>query len=77
MEFKPMRVRLGLNDGTPADVRERGRAVRRFPSTPTLDQFYNAAKFQAYVDLGRSTASRALATEEVRAWGLPARAQDQ
>jgi hypothetical protein len=70
-------LRLGLDDGTPADVRERGRAARHFPSTSTLDQFYNAAKFQAYVDLGRSTTSRALVTDEIRAWGLPARTREQ
>jgi hypothetical protein len=66
-------VHLGVDEGTPADVLERGRRVRRFPSTPTLDQFYNADKFQAYVDLGRSTMSRALTSDEVRAWGLPTR----
>jgi hypothetical protein len=67
-------VRVGVDAGTPANVRERGAAAAwRFPFTPTIDQLYNADKFQAYVDLGRSTTGRALASPQVRDWRLPAR----
>jgi hypothetical protein len=60
-------VRIGTDSQTPPSVVECGRAIRKFPHTSTLNQFYNVQSFQAYVELGRSSMATALRSGEVQA----------
>ena len=58
-------IRIGIDSDTPEHVVRGGRVAKRFPYTSTLDQRYDADKFNAYVALGRSSTCAALGAPEV------------
>jgi hypothetical protein len=69
-------LRIGADPDTPDEVLQAGQGIRRFPHTSTADQFYSAAKFEAYTALGRASVATALRAPEVAAaltaWQSPA-----
>lgn len=53
-------VKLGLTADTPDVLHGYRRADRQFPYHSTVNQFFRAPRFDAYVDLGRASTTQAI-----------------